>query len=60
MTKKWDRPTLVVLGRGTPEERVLEICKGHDAANATPDPGLPTACFQQGANAHPCRGVTGS
>ena len=26
--KTWEKPQLVVLGRGTPEERVLKVCKG--------------------------------
>lgn len=25
--KQWDRPQLIVLGRGTPEENVLQACK---------------------------------
>jgi hypothetical protein len=25
--KQWERPQLVVLGRGTPEENVLQACK---------------------------------
>ena len=26
-TRRWETPRLIVLGRGTPEERVLESCK---------------------------------
>ena len=27
-TKSWKKPVLIVIGRGTPEERVLNTCKG--------------------------------
>jgi len=58
--KTWERPTLIVLGRGTPEESVLDVCKGHDTANVYPGSDGRTTCWQQGNNAHTCRGVTGS
>ena len=28
--KKWEKPVLIVLMRGTPEEPVLEMCKAHN------------------------------
>ncbi len=31
--KGWTRPQLVVLGRATPEESVLEVCKNHEVAS---------------------------
>lgn len=27
MTKEWERPRLIILGRGRPEEQVLAVCK---------------------------------
>jgi hypothetical protein len=35
MKKMWVKPKLVVLGRGTAEEDVLQICKG---MHGTPSP----------------------
>jgi len=35
--KEWEKPQLVVLARGEPEERVLLTCKLYDAATG---PGL--------------------
>ena len=43
--KSWKKPVLIVIGRGTPEERVLAGCKG------------PTA---QGKNNTECRPGTSS
>ncbi len=34
--KQWTRPQLIVLGRGTPEERVLETCKHPQAQQVGP------------------------
>jgi hypothetical protein len=31
--KKWEKPLLVVMGRGTPEENVLTFCKGTTGAS---------------------------
>lgn len=54
--KPWSRPLLVVLGRGRPEENVLEVCKNHDGSYGTFDNDV---C---GWNDAPgvCRGVTGT
>ncbi len=30
---EWSQPKLVVLGRATPEESVLEVCKNHEVAS---------------------------
>lgn len=35
--KKWKKPKLIILTRGTPEENVLEMCK---ANNETPSIGV--------------------
>jgi hypothetical protein len=32
--KKWSRPQLIVLGRGTPEENVLMACKNTTQASS--------------------------
>jgi hypothetical protein len=58
--KTWERPTLIVLGRGTPEESVLDVCKGHDTPGSLPQTAQQPACWAQGDNAQTCRGVTGS
>lgn len=58
---KWDTPKLVVLAKGTPEERVLVVCKGHTTAG----PGK-TTCWEDpsgnpgGGGQNGCSGVTGS
>ena len=56
--KGWTRPQLVVLGRATPEESVLEVCKNHEVAGQ-----YATGCDRcswQSHNTNNCRGVTGS
>lgn len=37
--KKWSRPQLVILGRGTPEESVLAGCKTYSSAPANGSAG---------------------
>lgn len=44
--KQWTRPQLIVLARGTPEERVLEHCKRIGAPTAT----VPAPVGQQGCD----------
>ena len=58
---EWTRPRLVVLGRATPEESVLEVCKNHEMPGQMYSPDSAT-CGWMGAGAPtaPCRGVTGS
>ena len=58
---KWNRPQLVVLGRATPEESVLEVCKNHEMPGQMNSPNSDT-CGWVGAGAPtvPCIGVTGS
>lgn len=41
--KQWEKPHLVVLGRGTPEESVLATCKQQQSAQGGPDG---TTCHQ--------------
>jgi len=35
-TKQWQKPQLVILGRGTPEEKVLLGCKSQTGIGPTP------------------------
>ena len=55
--KKWSVPQLVVLGRATPEESVLEVCKNHEVYEQYAS-GAPM-CSKQAVDGV-CRGVTGS
>ena len=55
-TKRWSRPQLIVLGRGRPEERVLDVCKNHDGTYTTNEGSY---CGWQGSPGV-CRGVTGT
>lgn len=43
--KKWSRPQLIVLGRGTPEENVLAGCKNAKRTAAT---GILNSCRKGG------------
>ena len=48
--KKWEKPALIILMRGAPEEHVLEMCKAY---NATPSIGVnfeftPADCYRPG------------
>jgi hypothetical protein len=56
--KKWEKPVLIVLMRGTPEEPVLEMCK---ANNQTQSIGVNfkdnADCNRPGACA-PCGNIT--
>lgn len=56
--KGWTRPQLVVLGRATPEESVLEVCKNHEVAGQYAT-GF-DRCSWNSQNTNNCRGVTGS
>ena len=62
MTKTlWVDPKLIVLGRGRPEENVLEVCKFHAGDGGPNAPtGDPCHIDGQGEAAQPCRGVGGS
>ena len=45
MNKRWSRPQLVILGRGTPEEGVLKACKtGTGRTKGPGDQGNKFAC----------------
>jgi len=55
---KWDTPKLVVLAKGTPEERVLVVCKNHIEAGAGNSPCKPDV--NGGIGQLICQGVTGS
>ena len=37
--KRWNKPQLIVLARGTPEEAVLDSCKRIDQVNPTGQQG---------------------
>jgi len=56
--KGWIRPQLVVLGRATPEESVLQVCKNHEVAGQYAT-GY-DRCSWNSQNTNNCRGVTGS
>jgi hypothetical protein len=56
--KSWSRPQLVVLGRATPEESVLLVCKNHEVYEQYAE-GYPMCSKQAGVQGN-CRGVTGS
>lgn len=56
--KGWTQPKLVVLGRATPEESVLEVCKNHEVAGQQAS-GY-DYCSWNSQNTNNCRGVTGS
>ena len=54
----WETPKLVVLAKGTAEERVLQVCKGH----TTSGQGKATCWVDPtpGVGQDNCLGVTGS
>jgi hypothetical protein len=57
--KKWSQPELVVLGRGTPEENVLEVCKNHEIEGMI-GPDADRCSWPAGVGGGVCRGVSGS
>jgi len=56
--KGWTRPQLVVLGRATPEESVLCVCKNGEVASQYAS-GM-SRCSKKWGNYGCCRGVGGS
>lgn len=62
MKSEWTTPKLIVLGRGTPEESVLDICKNHeDITSFGPNNDIPGCKAADGNSTHiQCQGVTGS
>ncbi len=57
MGRDWQKPQLVVLGRGTPEESVLQVCKNQsDAGPVASGPCHVIGVPPKGA----CIGVTGT
>jgi hypothetical protein len=56
MKKVWEKPKLIVLYRGRPEESVLQACKGD--TGLTSGPGQPRKCFQKIKGAtYPCSAI---
>ena len=55
--KRWSKPQLIVLARGTPEEAVLAACKRIDQVNPTEQNG-PSLARQddcsRGTDTHDC------
>ena len=55
--REWSQPKLVVLGRATPEESVLEVCKNHEVASQyaqrLPELQQAVACRGRTAGASP-------
>ena len=45
--KKWDKPQLIVLAQGTPEESVLTHCKINNPNNPSYEDLGPNAAFNQ-------------
>jgi len=60
MRKEWSQPRLVILGRGTPEENVLQICKNDEVDQGISIADRANTCQVKFDNGHPCRGVTAS
>jgi hypothetical protein len=48
MKKSWEKPKLIVLFRGRPEERVLQSCKNTDPQIRTDSGALLNACQNSG------------
>ena len=57
MRKTWQKPKLIVLFRGMPEERVLSACKTETGGGEVSDEGN---CIENGANCDPCIGIAAS
>ena len=51
MRKTWQKPKLIVLFRGMPEERVLSACKTEGGGGPESDLG---DCIENGANCDIC------
>ena len=54
MKKSWEKPELVVLVRGKPEESVLQVCKGprQQGYGQGPDSWLYDDCWHETNNAY--------
>lgn len=53
--KGWTRPQLIVLGKATPEESVLVVCKNHETHDF--GPGMADCSWRSNAT-NECRGVS--
>ncbi len=53
--KKWDRPQLIVIGRGKPEESVLSGCKSKANPNGTLSTATKTNCNNLDGNCGACQ-----
>jgi hypothetical protein len=58
--KKWKTPKIIVLVRGTPEERVLAACKGDGKFFSGPGPGNYLAMCAVGYGSPPGAGGWGT
>ncbi len=45
--KRWTKPRLIVLARGTPEENVLDGCKLSGNPRVGPDSNMQVGCARQ-------------
>ena len=57
--RKWIKPQLIVLARGTPEERVLEDCKTSVESGIHPSPSF-EGCFVNGMFCAECEEIVSS
>ena len=60
MRKTWQKPKLVVLVRGRPEEHVLGACKTGGAATEASPSINETDCRQNLLNCEDCSSIAGS
>lgn len=50
--KKWEKPKLIILVRGKPEERILGWCKGFQMPGGATIAQI--GCIQDGMSCEPC------
>ena len=56
--KAWERPKLIVLVRGKPEERILGLCKGFQLPGGAVEAF--EGCIQNHVNCEDCDGLSES
>ena len=56
--KKWDKPALIILVRGKPEERILGLCKGFQLPGGAVEAF--EGCIQNHVNCEDCDGLSES
>ena len=59
--KKWEKPELVVLVRGRPEEAILDICKNTGVPNVGPFDHHSSECMEgAGPTCNVCQTMSGT